>query len=268
MLRNMLVFALYLGTYVAFAEEYDWTRQKPQEFSKAEVRKVCAKYDGKFISYYAQVYKVIKCERREVVGSDNIMALSARRGVKIQPVPAGVIAKIPLGKAFVAIKGAGKERSCSVLEGNYTLDKANNIYVIKGCKLRMFPDYETFEEHRQVNRSYGKPLLELSDAEWRRIKLGPTLKSILPKTYRDLLKIGGAMEVLPLAEACADLNGKFVSYYSLLYKIESCRKRQVKDLSGFLAKASRNQIKVHEISSQQWISLPNGKEFDWQSARF
>ena len=267
MLRNVFVFVLYLGTSVALAEEYEWTRQKPEEFTKAEVKKACAKYDGKFISYYAQVFKVVKCERREVVGSDNIMALTTRMKAEIQPVPAGVIAKIPLGKAFVGLKGATKERSCGELEGNYTLDKANNIYLVKGCKLRMFPDYETFEEHRQVNRSYGKPLLELSDVEWRRMKSGPVLKSILPKAYRDLLEIGGVMEVLPLAEACAGLNGKFVSYYSLLYKIESCRKRQVKDLPGFLAKAAQKQIKVQEISSQQWMSLPNGKEFDWQSTR-
>ena len=248
----------------ATEQPYSWKRQKPVKHSRAEVKKTCRLYNGQYISYYGQVFEVRSCVRHEIVGSDNIMVLTADPKNRIQRVSAAVIAKIPLGIPNADLAASAPIRSCKRLEGRFTLDKANNIYLIKGCKLLLFPDYETFQEYRQVNNSFGQPLIEISDKEWKFLGLGKVQESILPKSYRDLVQMGKTVDVIPVDEACKGLNGRFATYYSLLYKIQSCKKRQVNNVPEFLAAVNGQGLKFTELTSDQWISLPNGEPYSWK----
>ena len=63
-------------------------------------------------------------------------------------------------------------------------------------------------------------------------------------------------DILPIDEACKGLNGTFVSYFSKIYKIQGCRKHEV-DAEKFMLHYPTYRLK--EMKSEQWVSLPTGK---------
>ncbi len=229
---------------------------KRQEFSKAEIQAECRKYEGKTIAFYDQIFLVKNCKRHELITDDD-----NRNGItksqKIQSVEGTTIAKIPAGDAI----GQSKEDlhpSCAKLEGHYVMTRADEVYYIEGCKKQLIPDWDTYAEHAAKKGKKGTAILEMSEAEISRLKSLPDMKSVLDAEYKKLLDAEKPIDLLPLEEACKGLNGKFVSYYSKIYRIEKCKKRPV-DAERFGVKNPR--LKVEEISAEQWISLPTGQEF-------
>ena len=60
-------------------------------------------------------------------------------------------------------------------------------------------------------------------------------------------------------EACHGVDGRVVSYYSRLYRIERCRKREITDTEEFLRRLGNIERKeILELRSEQWLSLPDG----------
>ena len=100
-------------------------------------------------------------------------------------------------------------------------------------------------------------LLELDLLKYPDLKEGEVYLSVVDqdKTIIDHIK-NDRTDVIPIKQACKGLNGSFVSYVDKIYKIENCRKREI-DPEYFVSKYKN--IKLKEISSNQWVSLPDGK---------
>jgi hypothetical protein len=223
-----------------------------KQFTERERQSECRKYEGKYIGYYSQVYFVESCKRREITDPDLTQQVS-RQGVT--QVTGDTLVKLEEGKVLDELK-TKKLRSCAELAGHYVTFGGGDVYFVEKCAKRPFADWETFLAHRSERKRSNEAVLELSKQEFDKIPTGKEVSSVLDKVFKDLLEGQAEVHVIPVDEACKGLNGKYVSYYSQLYKIENCRKRPL-DVEAFLAK-NRN-LKFQELSSEQWLSLPEGK---------
>ncbi len=229
---------------------------KKVEFSAADIQKECKKYEGKFIGYYDRIYKIEKCKRREIVSSDDDQN-PILTGKTVLNVDSPTVAKIPAGESIGNEKPSNKV-NCLKFEGRYVLSRGDEVYFIEKCKKNLLPDWDTYVEHSQKRGKRGLEIFELTEAEFRGIAPGKEIKSVLDEEYKKLLDAEKDVDVIPLAEACKGMNGKFVTYYSRIYHIEACRKQPV-DPELFL---QRNpSYKLSEMTSEQWISIPTGKDY-------
>ena len=230
--------------------EPGWVPPQQAVYSKAKVRKECRKYNNKYVGYYGKVYKVENCKRRELDSSYVKKLLTW--GTKVTEVDGSTIVMIPEGKS---LKRTSNIRSCKSFNNKYVLSAAGDMYFVKNCQRRAFPDWESYMDHSKKRRS--KTVLELTTKEYSSKKEGKPMPSILDKVYSQQNILEYEADVIPLKEACRGVNGKLVSYYSKMYKIENCRKRELLNPQGYMKK--RKVRKVVELSSEQWISLPDGK---------
>jgi len=228
---------------------------KRKQYPATAKIKQCAKYEGKYISYYETIYKVEKCKRRELLTDEGTEAKI--KGLNIVSVDNDTIAVIPEGEPMNAPANK-KALSCAQLNGQYLISRGDELYFVEKCAKRLFPDLDTYSEHAQKRGKREKDILELDEVAIARIADGPPILSSLDVEYKKLLDADTGIDVIPLKEACKGLNGKFVAYYSKIYKIENCRKEPVDPL--LFGKRFPSLAPV-ELSSEQWISIPTGKEF-------
>ena len=240
-----------------------WTPPPQKSFSSKEKKAECKKYEGKYIGYYGSVFKVQSCLRREIVRADSIGAVTAK-GITIIPVESDTIIKLDPGRDL-SLRHLANERGCKQLEGQYVVTGASDIYFIEGCKKRIFPDWETYLEHKKKHKQSKKEILELSEFEFNRIQTSQPFESVLDEEYKRLLGAYKMMEIVPIDEACKGIDGRFVTYYSKIYKIERCYKREVFGSIKEVMRLPTNGFK--ELSSEQWLSLPNGKPYELKSSR-
>ncbi|SMF32642.1 hypothetical protein [Pseudobacteriovorax antillogorgiicola] len=229
--------------------EPGWAPPKKLSFTPEQIKAECRKYRNRFIGYYGKVYKIEDCKRREL-DSSQVKSLMKRR-VDVREVESETVAMIPPGEPFEA---AESNRSCTQLNGRYLLSVGGDMYFVEACKKRLFPDWETYVDHSKKRRS--KKVYELSEQEFAKLQSGAEIPSVLDREFREQEVLEAESDVIPLQEACAGINGQYVSYYSKVYKIERCRKREVSDPSKLLRK---RKVKLRELSSEQWISLPEGE---------
>ncbi len=230
--------------------EAGWKAPKQLSFSAGEAKKTCRRYEGRYISYYGKVFKVENCLRRELDG-ESLDALGKKK-IAVQTVENDVIIMLGQGEPIFANK---LSYSCKKLSQRYIISPTGEMYLMEDCKLRVFPDYETYDEHvkkHKLNRS----ILELRSEEFSSFQLGKPMPTILDSIYNQESIIEHEVDMIPLAEACAGIEGKYISYYSKIYKIEKCNKREV--LDDRVVRNIGRKKKIKEISSEQWISLPDG----------
>ena len=91
------------------------------------------------------------------------------------------------------------------------------------------------------------------------LEVGEPMRSVVDDMFAKLLTGSAGVEIIPVDEACEGVNNMVVSYYSRLYRIERCRKREIISPELFMKKAGRNLAKLKEMSSEQWLSLPDGE---------
>jgi len=228
---------------------------RKKNYSPEEIRKQCSKYEGRFIAFYGDVFKVEKCRRRPVVANETVFKLM-QSGAQIAEVPAVAIAAIPEGESIDLAATEASARPCGSFQGKYVTYSFSDVYFVEKCTRFLIPDYETFVTHRKSKgKSPGDEVLSLSWTEFSGLKAGDDIPSILNKEYANLLEMGPPVDIIPVDEACAGLNGKMVSFYSRIYRIEKCRKREA-DPELFLRK--NMEAKFQELKPEQWISLPDG----------
>ena len=236
--------------------EPGWHPPLSKQFTSEQRRKECRKYNGKLIGYYENVYQVENCQRREILDEDLINRLT-RSGKKVHPVENDTIVMLEEGPPVV-----GKTASsvnCKKLEGRYVIAGASEIHLVESCKRRPFPDWETFNSHRQDRSASQRAIIELSEEQFAELPMAEDpLESVLDKTYLRTMQIEAEADVIPIDEACRGLNGKLVSYYSKVYRIENCRKRELLNPEDSEAIKQTEQA-LPELSSEQWLSLPDGK---------
>lgn len=226
---------------------------KAKEYSIAEKLKQCKKYEGKYISYYEKIYRVEKCKRREFLVEEGIEPKT--KGMKILSVESETVAMIPAGEPLNAA-AKKKTLTCAQLNNQYVISRGDEIYFIEKCKKRLFPDLDTYSDHSKKRHKREQDILELDEMQIAKIEDGAPITSSLDAEYKKLLDADTGIDVLPLAEACKGLNGKFVAYYSKLYRIEKCRKQPV-DPEIFGRRYPK--YSPQELTSEQWISIPTGQ---------
>lgn len=240
-------------------KEFVWSPTKVKEFTTTEINKECQAYNKKFIGYYGRIFWVEDCKLHELVGQDLTNRLFQKPGIKITAVHGETVAMIPTGKPLNNLPDEHvKSLSCQELDNQYVILEDNEIYYVGQCRKYLLPDYETYVQHaKDGNRP--QVIRELTAKEFYAIKSGPDIPSIMPAIARRLMDREEEVDVIPISEACAGIEGKYVSYYSHVYLIEKCRKRPVEDLKTFMAKTIASQTKqLYELSSNQWVSLPDG----------
>ncbi len=232
-----------------------WKPPKMKTFTQAQKKTECAKYENRYISFYDQVFKVVACKRREV--KDNELLARLAKGRSITSVTNDTIIMLDEGKPFTT-SDLFPPRTCAQLTNRYVTYGANEIFYVENCKRYSFPDWDTYETHREKHDKKS-PVLELTEKEFASLKFAKEYPSVLDKAFKDVLEGSAGVDVIPVDEACRGVNEKFVSYYSRLYRIEKCRKREIPDTEAFMRKRENNRMKFIELSSEQWLSLPDGK---------
>jgi hypothetical protein len=179
-----------------------------------------------------------------------------------------VVAALEEGDALDFAETKAQARTCKQLEGQYVTFSNVDVYFVERCHRRMFPDWETYIRHREKRGDKKGEILALSWIEFDQLTPGATLPSVVDDMFKKLLSGEAGVDVIPVDEACAGIDGKVVSYYQHLYRIERCRKREIVDPELFMKKLGLSgSVKVSEINSEQWLSLPDGAPIEDHSKK-
>jgi hypothetical protein len=226
-------------------------------FTDEDRRKICARHEGRYIAYAGEVFKVEKCKRRPVHSSDLVFDL-VRRGNTITEVDAKPIAALAEGPAIDPNTEDAKARSCNEFNGRYVSHSYGDVWFVERCTRRLIPDWETYLTHRRARGGIKNTdeILVVNWAEFNALREGRPVASVVDEEFSKYAAEWAPIDIIPIDEACAGVDGKYVSFYSRLYKIEKCRKREI-DSEHFLWKNKTGQ-KFTELRPEQWISMPDG----------
>lgn len=232
-------------------------QREARTISKKEESTACQKFEGRYISYYGEVFQVVKCQRRPIQSHNAIAALS-RQGIKIIPVDSQPIAAIPEGEALSDANSLAKKRSCKELTGFYVTFSFNEIFYVEKCKKRLFPDWASYLSHRSKMGQRQKDILGLTWAEFESIQLGEEFPSSMDQEFAKTRAQDRQVVTIPIKEACKNAEGKILTFHSKMYQIENCKKREI-DPEKLTRSRGRTGFRVSEMTPEQWLSLPDGK---------
>lgn len=247
-LAPSLAIAVATGAVAQSAAPAKAAAKKPAKIkSLAEKKQACRKYNGRLIGYYGKVYRVQGCQRHPVAPS--AIAAGIRRYGRVLSVESDVIKLIPAVKAVV------KQRlSCREAEGRVFLTLAGQIFQVAGCRRYTFPDWETYLEYRKKGRVNKRAFVEVEDHLAQTLPEARVYPSVLDADSAAFLRDNEDYDVIPAKRACKGLEGRFVTYYSQIYKIERCKRRPVA-----ISALKLSRLNLKELSSSQWLSIPEGK---------
>jgi hypothetical protein len=229
-----------------------------KDFSKKDVSKACLKYNGKLVSISGEIWIVKDCKRHQIHDPDHVFKLN-RQGKSVVEADSRDMAAIPIGKSWETLQHE-KQRPCSFFNGKYVTYSYTDIYFVERCYKRLIPDYETLLTHRKKMKIPSSEILALTDAEFYSMKPGRDITSIIDQEFAKLLDGSAGVDIIPIDEACKGIEGKNVSFYSKIYKIEKCRKREYDaELFTLKFKGRDRELKLVELKPEQWVSIPDGK---------
>ena len=231
---------------------------QPKAFTKAEAQKACAKFQGKLLSVYGEIYKIQNCVRHKINEQEDIFKFN-KQGIPVVEVNATDVAAIPVGDSWE--NANSKERPCSSFNKKYVTFSYTDIYYVENCVRKLIPDYETLITHRKERGQNNGEVLALSAKEFWSMKQGRDITSIMDKEFAKLLEGSAGVDIIPIDEACKGVDGKIVTFYSRMYKIEKCRKREI-DAESFTMRNKAGNSKLTELRPEQWISMPDGKPYN------
>ncbi len=227
-------------------------------YSAQEKRQICQRYEGKIIAFYGELYKVEKCKKRPITDSKTVYDLQRKGSIVIEADTDG-IAALSDGESLDEAMTADDARGCKELNGRYVTYSSVDVYWVEACKKRLFPDWTTYIKHREARGDKKGEILALSQIEFDRIEEGKAIPSVVDDMFAKLLKGEAQVEVIPVNEACRGLEGKVTSFYSKIYRVEKCRKREFTTPDISLRRLGYNQNTIIEMKSEQWLSLPEGQ---------
>jgi hypothetical protein len=236
----------------------------PRTFTRAEIQRVCAKYNGQVIAYYSDFWKVVNCERRPIVDAKTVYE-HLRGGKKVLDADEEAIAALPEGEPLDWAMTKEAARGCKQLEGQYVTFSSVDVYFVERCKKRIFPDWATYLKHREQRTDKKGEIQSLSWIEFEQLAAGEPIPSIIDDIFAKLLRGDAGVEVIPVDEACEGVEGKITSYYSRLYRIERCRKREITTPEVYLKSLGVTGGRIVELRSEQWLSLPDGQPITSES---
>lgn len=229
----------------------------PKQFSRSETQKVCAKYRGNLISVYGEIYKLENCTRHLVTDQEEIFRF-ARQGLKTVEVDSQDVAALPVGDAWDVV--SAKNRPCSFFSKKYVTFSYTDIYFVENCVKKLIPDYETLLAHRKRQGIKSSEVLALTAREFYQIRQGRDIPSIIDHEFSKLMDGSAGVDIIPIDEACKGVEGRFVTFYSRMYKIERCRKREI-NAEEFTMRRKVNEATLIELRPEQWVSMPDGKPY-------
>lgn len=238
-----------------------WFKEEaPVELSKAEKEKICKTYEGKFISYYNQIFKVTHCQRESLLQEG--ATLMNRKGTTFHEVDYKVMDSLPLKVVTQSIK----VRSCAEFNGHYVYqeDDSSTYYLVENCKKRLFTDSESYKDHKAKNKSRVKTI-GINEKEFLALKSADSMPSVLDKEFKQRLSMG-TDEIIPLSSeaACKGLIGRHVSYCGMIYLITKdsrnsniCQKEEVEDGAKYTRQFSQGKLSMTDLSTERFISIPS-----------
>jgi hypothetical protein len=215
-------------------------------FSKEEIASICKKYRDQLISYYNEIYMIEDCQRRPLLSNRSVYRRLSK-GEKITQVSGDVIAALPEGAPLDVKTDQENARTCRQLNGRYVSYSNVDIYFIEKCKKRKFPDWNSYLKHRELRGNTKGEILSLSWLEFTRLADGKDYQSVMDDLFAEQYDDDLDSDILPIDEACVGLNGK----------IEACHKTAIANPEEFLWKKRLTARKIVELSTSQWLSLPD-----------
>lgn len=229
----------------------------PKQFTSREIQAVCAKYKNNLVSVYGELYKIRNCTRHLIVNQEEIFKF-AREGIRTLEVEATDVAALPVGDTWEHV--STKDRPCTFFSKKYVTFSYTDIYFVENCVRKLVPDYETLLSHRKAQGIKSTEILALTAREFYGIRQGRDITSIVDKEFSKLLDGSAGVDIIPIDEACKGVDGKIVTFYSRMYKIEKCRKREI-NAEKYTMGRRINDAKLIELRPEQWVSMPDGKPF-------
>ncbi len=243
-LAALLLLTLFSTNSLALTPQ---NKKKSQPLSDSEptAEQYCRQYEGKLVAFYSDVWEVKGCKRIPLTADEVYRRTNA--GELVSDIEAAVVRGLKEGQRTQT----AKKRTCTELEGKYVSLDFEEIWLVTDCSRRKFPDWMSYSRQRG-GLDKESTILELTWDEFKSIKEGKDYASVYESeaeiTSRDV-------DVIPLDEACRGVDGKFVYYYSRIYKIERCTRRPM-DPERFTKKYP--EVAPKELTSEQWLSLPLG----------
>jgi hypothetical protein len=231
---------------------------QPRQFTATETRKVCAKFQGSVLSVFGEIYKVKDCTRHQIHDQSELFKL-AKQGVKIIEVDSKEVAALPIGDSWEMMNT--ENRPCSFFNKKYITFSYTDIYFVENCVRKLIPDYITLIEHRKKQGIKSSEVLALNAREFYGIRQGRDISSVIDREFSKLLEGSAGVDIIPIDEACKGVEGRFVTFYSRMYKIEKCRKREI-NAEQFTMRRKTAGLELIELKPEQWVSMPDGKPFD------
>jgi len=207
----------------------------------------CKDYEGKLISYYAENFLVKNCQRIPL--SHKEFVAYQQEGRVVKKVEATAIAHLPLKDSSVSLKTQKRARKkalkCSSLNGKYVAYNNEDVYLMESCRLRRFPDWLSYTQHRRLRGHAETQLVFVEEDIFVGYKTGTPMASL----FKDQVASVGR-KALSRNQACRGLEGSFVLYYSQMYKVERCQKRQVDPVEFSRLSAKYGKPRFEEHTSQ------------------
>ena len=203
---------------------------------------LCKKYEGAYISYYDGLYQVRGCKRYDKSRSAYQITKS---GAHIQQVGADVIKQIPLAEANSKPAKTNKSAVCKKLEGKYVSVSFTNIYYVSNCQRRLFPNWETYQEHRQRRSvTLDDLIVPVYKAELQSLPIGEVMSSTATMVKK---KVSSAS----MQQRCRELENKYVSFYRHIYQIKNCKRKHVQ----YDAFKQSGAAITRELTAEEWQSF-------------
>jgi hypothetical protein len=188
-----------------------------KQFTATETQKVCAKYKGNLLSVYGEIYKLKNCTRHQIHDQEEIFKF-AKQGIITIEVDSKDVAALPIGDHWEIVNE--KNRPCSFFNKKYITFSYTDIYFVENCVRKLIPDYETLLEHRKSQGIKSSEVLALNAREFYQIRQGRDVTSVIDREFSKLLEGSAGVDIVPIDEACKGVEGKIVTFYSRMYKIE------------------------------------------------
>lgn len=251
---------------------------------------LCKALNGQIISYYDVVTLVEKCRQRLIADPEVLALLQQRKGIEPIEVPVDVYRRIsfgePLDRVDVIFGASGISKSeCKQFEGTLVTDLGQNFFLIEDCKKRQFRSSYDLNAYNRL----GKPLMPMSSETLERIPTGrpmPTLKhdetEILYRMDGDVVwsrlfqdrtgqsKASDTPEKIEkiltdrekrtrASEVCKKTEGRIVSFYSVFYLIENCKRRPIEKLPLSAQMHLDQRGGIRDVAPEEFLAVPEGR---------
>ena len=230
-----------------------WYVDTPRPFlTTEEKQKICRQFEGHYISYYKDVYRVKGCKR--ILLSDADTYEISRQQIKIDRVDsAKVIEALPTELEPPKLSLASL---CKLYRNRYITNSVDYFHLDTNCEKHEFPNWDTFDMHRKSHASIGS--LQVLDSDIVAFfKEGAPIPSMADKlsTYKAEVPI----VQVPLEKACKGLIGRHMSHRNKMYRIQARKKGGCEKVEEDGAVLTRRQpgIQIVELSSSQAYSIPD-----------